>query len=239
MDKANKMEIEKQPNKYFLDEDKKEFAFECKGVKYYQFKDKALPITYMRLKAAQETIALASELKVTENVLDEFQDMLDVYAGVRTGDHRVLSMTKEQLQAQLAHHNSIMRQRRRLGSGLEAMYLLASVFYFDESEDPAVWDRSYGEHKIKQWLGEHEIEAFFLRSLPLDTIISSELFQAGSTEYFQSLFLMLSTHSQHNYSMLSETEKESEAGMNIALLGETYRALINLNEKGLLKSTPL
>ena len=228
---------EVKPNKYFLEEDMKEFAFECKGVKYYQFKDKALPITYMRLKAAQEIIAHTSELKVTEAVLDEFQDMIDVYAGVRTGDHRVLSMTKEQLQAQIAHHNSIMRQRRKMGNTLDAMYYLASVFYFDETEDPAVWDRIYADKKIKQWLGEHETEAFFLRSLPLHTIISSEFLQAGSQEFLQNLLLLTSTHSTHNLSMLSDEERESEVGMNITLLGLTYEALANLNDKGLLMST--
>ena len=193
------MEEEVKANKHFLAEDMKEFAFECKGVKYYQFKDKALPITYMRLKAAQEIIAHTSELKVTEAVLDEFQDMIDVYAGVRTGDH--------------------------------------SVFYFDESEDPAVWDRIYADKKIKQWLGEHETEAFFLRSLPLHTIISSEFLQAGSQEFLQNLLLLTSTHSTHNLSMLSDEERESEVGMNITLLGLTYEALANLNDKGLLMST--
>lgn len=224
-------------NEFFLKEDQKEYAFTCKGVDYYRFKDSGIPITYMRLKAAQEVIAHASELRVTEPILDEYQHMIDVYTGKRTGDNRVSLMTAEEKLAQISQANAIMWQRRKIGDNLSSLYYLASVFYFDETEDPAGWDKSYADHKIREWLGDHETEAFFLRSLPLHTVISPDLLEDGMTDYLQELILQQYTHSVHNLSMLSETDRDSEVGTNILLLAEISMALKSLNEKGLLRST--
>ncbi len=222
--------MEKIVNPHFTAETRKEFAFTCKGVDYYQFTQAALPITYTRLRAANDVIAHATELRVTAGILDEFQDMLDVFAGVKTGDARVMNMSLEELKTQIAHHNSILRTRRRLGDNMEAMYLLASIFYFDETEDPTIWDEGYARKKIKAWLGDHEVESFFLTSLPLHTIISQEALQGTMEEYLAELHLVQCTHSLHNLTMLSVSEKNKGTGLNIEFQAEVSKALINLGK---------
>lgn len=224
-------------NEHFLKETKKEFAFEVDGIKYYQFTENGLPIYYMRLKAAQEVIAHASELKITESVFDEFQDVLDVYAGVKQGNQHNAEMTKEQLQAQLAHTNNMMRHRRKFGNNMDAMYYIASVLYFDETEDPAVYDRAYADKKIKIWLNDHQVCAFFLRSQLASSLISLEALENGSSTYFQNLYDTMYTVSINNLLTLSGTEISSEVGMNSILQAEIWSTLRILDEKGLLKSS--
>lgn len=45
-------------------------------------------------------------------------------------------------------------------------YKLASVVFFDKSENPYLYDQAYGAKKIKRWKENEEIGAFFLR-LPI------------------------------------------------------------------------
>lgn len=52
----------------------------------------------------------------------------------------------------------------------ELMYKFASVVFFDQFENPAVYEFKYGAAKIKHWKKETKLEDFFL-SRPLRTLI--------------------------------------------------------------------
>lgn len=224
---AEEKEVREQ-NEHFKAELKKEFAFESGGVKYYQFAEGGMPIYYSRLVAMQEKVNMAKEWKVTATVMDEFLGILEVLGGVRSGDQRVQELTAEQRLQEMNGRVSMMRKRIEMGGEMSLLYDLASVWFFDETEDPAKYDYAYAKVKIARWLNDHALHAFFLRTPLSDFLELQTSYNAGTAIYLQNLYELLYTASIHNFSMLSEKEKESELGQNILLHAQKYLALKNL-----------
>jgi len=220
------------PNEYFLKEAKKELAFVANGVEYYQFTDGGLPIYYKRFYAFQETMRRHEEWKVTQSVFEEYLDMVDKF----TNDS---SLTPDRRIAEIQRLTTMLKWRREQSNELMLVYELASVWYFDESEDPCEYDTNYAKKKMELWVNTKEIEfdgekidliAFFLRT-PLNRFIDFQNFsENGTIQYLNKLYLTQFSHSMYNFSTLSESEKGTNIGQNISFLMEMYKGLILLTD---------
>ncbi len=83
------------------------------------------------------------------------------------------------------------------------MYKLASVVFFDQYENPDVYEFKYGENKIRFWKKDIQMKSFFLQK-PLMELIPYLRFAEGNietfsqmtsnhtNEYLESLFRLLS-----------------------------------------------
>ena len=219
------------PNEFFIKEAKKELAFSCNGVDYYQFTDGGLPIYYNRFRAFQNTVDNHNQFKVTDAVFTEYLDMVDKM----TKDH---SLEAERRIVEIQRLTQTLKFRREQSNNLTLVYEIASVWFFDESEDPAEYDYTYGQKKGIEWAKNNiailpngetvNLLAFFLRT-PLNRFIDfQDLSHNGTLKYLKSLNELSFSHSLHNLSLLSESEKEMNIGTNISLLMETYEAFWKL-----------
>lgn len=218
-------------NEFFLKEAKKELAFTCNGVDYYQFTDGGLPIYYNRFRAFQNTVDNHNQFKVTDAVFTEYLDMVDKMTNDR-------SLEAERRIVEIQRLTQTLKFRREQSNNLTLVYEIASVWFFDQSEDPAEYDYAYGQKKSKIWAENNlailpngetvNLLAFFLRT-PLNRFIDfQDLSQTGTLKYLKSLNELSFSHSLHNLSLLSESEKETNIGQNISSLMETYEAFWKL-----------
>lgn len=111
---------------------------------------------------------------------------------------------------ELKQLNDQLKQRLELPKEPELMYKLASVVFFDQSENPYVYEFKYGINKIKAWKKDTTLEDFFL-SIPLKMLIP----------YLE--------HAEQNLSMFSQmTERHSEAHLEklSAMLSDEQRMIL-------------
>lgn len=66
--------------------------------------------------------------------------------------------------------NDQLKQRLELPKEPDLMYKLASVVFFDQNENPTVYEFKYGENKIRAWKKNTTLTDFFL-SKPLKELI--------------------------------------------------------------------
>ena len=134
-----------------------EHIFSCGGIKYFKFVDE-FNIPYGRAMAALDINREIEEMtdskyhKTAYNVIIEY---------LREGKNDL---------AAIACHNSLQRMDNICNADL--MYKLASVLYFDASENPYAYNYEYAERKIKKWKADKKIDAFFLKT-PLNAYLPS------------------------------------------------------------------
>lgn len=227
-------------NEHFIKEAKKELAFTCNGVEYYQFTDGGLPIYFNRFRQFQNTFDNHTQFKVTESVLTEAIDMIIHF----TNDS---SMSPERRIAEVQRVVETFKWRREQSNNLDLLYEIASIWFFDQTEDPAEYDYNYGKKKANIWAenntctlpsGEKINLLFFLTHTPLNQFIDfQDLSQVGTLEYLKKLKEVEFSHSLYNLSRLSKSEKSGIIGQNIASLMETSEALWKLIDSELRNTT--
>jgi hypothetical protein len=83
------------------------------------------------------------------------------------------------------------------------VFKLASVMYFDESENPYFYDRVYADKKIKRWMEDPEVLDFFLQQ-PLKDLIPFLDTEKASLHSFSVITEQLNKiHSREVLSLLS------------------------------------
>ncbi len=103
--------------------------------------------------------------------------------------------------------NDQLKDRLKLPKEPELMYKLASVVFFDQHENPNVYEFKYGEGKIRHWKKESTLADFFL-SKPLKTLIPYLQYAEKNLEEFsQMINKETEQHSKKILSMLSEEQK--------------------------------
>lgn len=133
------------------------FAFECAGKKYYRFGNKTEGIE-MDMPTGRYKFYLAFleefNLHMTLETLGKYLDVLE----------RSLSGGKGQVNIGDAWETIIkMRSRVKLGFDPDTVKRLASVTFFDETEDLSDYDRAHNEQKMALW-DRHDNLGFFLRT---------------------------------------------------------------------------
>lgn len=127
-----------------------EYAFTSSGTKYYRFADITnLPYErgLMALSVYQEV-----EMRCSRQFLLQYADAIDKLLH----QQRIDIFKIQQL-------NQILKQRLTLTTDTELLYKLASVCYFDKTENPAVYEPEYAERKIAKWRKDKGVHDFFMQ----------------------------------------------------------------------------
>lgn len=135
-----------QKNKYRI-----EYAFTCGGTKYYRFADITnLPYErgLMALVAYNEV-----EMRCSREFLIKYQGAVD----------KLLHEQKIDI-FKIQQLNEILKQRLQLPTDVDLLYKLASICFFDKSENPAVYEPAYAQKKIAKWRKDKGVHDFFMQT---------------------------------------------------------------------------
>lgn len=157
------------PQPKFLTESKFKIveAFELDGVKYYQFDDpyntpctRAMSaIKYyeeMRMKCNLEY--LTAWVEAQKNIIKSAKEDLSLPRNNRLN----LSSVFDNLN-KLDTMNTRLNERLYLAFDMDLIYKLASVVFFDGTENPNIYEQKYGMQKIEKWKKFESVQDFFLR----------------------------------------------------------------------------
>ena len=108
---------------------------------------------------------------------------------------------------ELKQLNDQLKARLELPKEPELMYKLASVVFFDQSENPYVYEFKYGVNKIKAWKKETTLEDFFLQK-PLVELIPYLQFAGENLKQFSEMTEKINQqHLDKILPMLSDIQK--------------------------------
>ncbi|MCM1034947.1 MAG: hypothetical protein NC229_08535 [Bacteroides sp.] len=135
----------KQKEKYRI-----EYAFTCGGVKYYRFAD----ITNLPYERGLMALNVYNEVEMrcSRDFLLHYSDAIDKVLHQQTID--VFKI--QQL-------NEILKQRLTMSTDTDLLYKLASVCFFDKTENPSVYEPDYAERKIAKWRKDKGVRDFFMQ----------------------------------------------------------------------------
>lgn len=133
------------------------FAFESGGVKYYQFQD-IFQLCHSRAFRAMEVYEEA-QMRTTKEILKLHVDATEKILTSQTIDIFAMKKLNDQLKDRLDHVIAS-----------DTVWKLASVVFFDETENPYDYDYKYGIEKIKLWKKEKDIANFFLNT-PINKLL--------------------------------------------------------------------
>lgn len=133
----------KQKEKYRI-----EYAFTCGGTRYYQFAD----ISNLPYERGLQALDVYNEIEMrcSREFLLRFTEALDK---VLDSD-RINIYTIKQL-------NELLKQRLSMPTDVELLYRLASVAFFDKTENPATYEHEYAQKKIAKWRKDKGVTDFF------------------------------------------------------------------------------
>lgn len=160
-------------------------AFEIDGVKYYQFDDpfntpctRALAaIKYyeeMRMKCTLEYLTAWTDAQA--NILAKAKEDMTVPKHNRLNLTGMFEKIKE-----LESMNARLKERMNLAMDLDLVYKLASVVFFDGTENPNVYEQRHGFEKIERWKKAEGAADFFLRQ-PIKKLVP---FLDGQEQHIQ------------------------------------------------------
>lgn len=138
-----------------------EYAFTCGGTKYYRFADITnLPYErgLMALHAYNEV-----QMRCDRAFLVRYADTID----------KLLHEQKIDI-FKIQKLNEVLKQRLTLVAETDLMYKLASIVYFDKSENPAVYEPAYAEKKIAKWRKDKGVHDFFMQKPLLELMPFSQ-----------------------------------------------------------------
>ena len=133
----------KQEEKYRI-----EYAFTSGGTKYYRYAD----ITNLPYDRGLTAIQVYNEVEMrcSVDLLKAFTQAIDD-----------VLMAKEINIYAIKQLNDIIKQRLQFSVDVELLYKLASVCFFDKTENPRVYDQQYAEKKIAKWRKDKGVADFF------------------------------------------------------------------------------
>ena len=136
----------KQKEKYRI-----EYAFTCGGTKYYRFAD-ITNLPYERglcaLHAYNEV-----EMRCSRQFLLSYAHTID----------KLLHQQKIDI-FKINQLNEVLKQRLTLTTDTDLLYKLASICFFDKTENPAVYEPAYAEKKIAKWRKDSGVRDFFMQT---------------------------------------------------------------------------
>ncbi len=170
-------------------------AFTSDGVDYYKF-ETGYNSYYERYMAGMDRIN-EIEQRVDAKYLDTFQKLLDEY--LKKGDL---------VNCVIANNN--LRERRQYIFNVRLLYNLASVWFFDKSENCYTYDYEYAEKKIARWMKDKDLLAFFLQTelmkfMPLPDTVKENLEIYLKGQNLKDLSIL-----RYHLSQLSDNPKNKE-----------------------------
>lgn len=128
-----------------------EYAFTCSGTKYYRFAD----ITNLPYERGLMALVAYNELdmRCSRDFLIRYQGAID----------DILHQQKIDI-FKIQQLNELLKQRLRMPTDVDLLYKLASICFFDKSENPAVYEPAYAEKKIAKWRKDKGVRDFFMQT---------------------------------------------------------------------------
>lgn len=150
---------------------KVEIAFESNKVDYYRFKQDT-QIPYGRYQIIQSFL-LEYDIRMTSKLFKDFIAAIETQLDGSRGNVN-LSKCFELIQK--------MKARAELAFAPEQAYNLASIIYFDDTEDLYTYDKGHNDKKIAHWKEAGELSFFYMR--PLAELLGLNSFsEEGLTNY--------------------------------------------------------
>jgi hypothetical protein len=149
-----------------------EEAFEVKGRKFYRFSD-VFQLPYERGLYA---LAVYEEcrMRCSREYLERHVDAV----------RKILRSEKIDI-FRINQLNEQMSERLNLVLDVDLLYKLASVAFFDETENPALYDQMYCRKKIDFWKANRGVGDFFLQKPLLELIPFLQSADFNLDGYFQ------------------------------------------------------
>lgn len=128
-----------------------EYAFTCGGTKYYRFAD----ITNLPYERGLMALVAYNELdmRCSRDFLIRYQGAID----------DILHQQKIDI-FKIQQLNELLKQRLQMPTDVDLLYKLASICFFDKSENPAVYEPAYAEKKIAKWRKDKGVRDFFMQT---------------------------------------------------------------------------
>lgn len=130
--------------------DKVEYAFSLHGIQYYRFKEDY----YMNEMRRFQKIIFLTEL---ENGISH-DDLMVYVSKFRDNNNKGLVGDNGALL-------SLLEQRIKIAKDPDTFYKIASVDYFDDSEELTQYDRKYNQKKIDAFKASKELPFFLTRPM--------------------------------------------------------------------------
>lgn len=148
--RAERDKRRKQQQKYRI-----EYAFTSGGTKYYRYADIA-NLPYERGLSAMcvyDEITMRCSREYLTKHVEAMQQLLK---------------SKEIDIFRINTLNEVLAQRLRMTTDVNLMYKLASIVFFDKTENPLVYEPEYAEKKIAKWRKDKGVHDFFMQTPLLD-----------------------------------------------------------------------
>lgn len=171
-------------------------AFKSGGVQYYKFDD-LFNLPYQRGMAALDVYTEAN-MKCDRDFLKAFTEANNT---ILTGNKIGLSEM-----AQLKKNNDILRERLDYVAAPDLLYKVASVVYFDATENPYKYDSKYCMEKVERWKKEMSVDDFFLQQ-PIRSLFP---FLEGAVLNFAQYSEMLKEMTEAQRSYLSDVISQKD-----------------------------
>lgn len=167
-------------------------AFEYQGVKYYMFDDIFTMPTVRGLQAMDFYDEFS--MRCTKEFLRKYCEAI----------REIMSNPKRLDLTKLATITGYLEERLNMIPVPDHIFKLASVIFFDETENPYFYDRKYAERKILKWKEDPAVLSFFLQTPLKDLIPFLDLQQTNLSTYSDVVEMLNRLHLKEVLSALSE-----------------------------------
>lgn len=170
-------------------------AFVWEGIQYYEFDD----VFQMPCDRAFSAMDYYEELrqKVTREYLLDHVEAVDALLTAKKIDiYRIKEV------------NQFMKERLEFITDPDIIYKLASVMYFDKSENPYKYDMKYGQEKVAKWK-ESNIADFFL-STPIKELLPWEDISQDDLANYMKIVTQIKEEQESSLSSLTKSKKRKK-----------------------------
>jgi len=185
-------------------------AFIIGGVQYFQFEDSNnIPFQrayaaldfYQEMKSKTSAEYLKEHCEASKKVFKAAIESLRIKSG--TID---LDVVFKYIQSAQKMNNNLMEKTKFVVSP-EVVYKLASVLYFDATEDPTKFDYNHAHNKISKWK-EHDMDSFFLNTPVKELIPYTDISKEDLNTYINTASLVEDSHQNHLLQVLGKAKKQ-------------------------------
>ncbi len=147
-----------------------EYSMTIGGINYYSYKDPLHGAAIRQMDA--QAIFMEFEQKVDKRYLQSFSEAIKGIKGkykeaineaIKKQDFIGLMQLYNNQQREEEVLFKFLGQKQEHITHVDLLYKLASVKFFDASENPNKWNEVYAEQKILHWQKYEDMDAFFLR----------------------------------------------------------------------------
>ena len=168
----------------------------------YERMNAALDI-YRELDAAISPVFLQSHIAAVESIL---------------ASDKIKSANKKLLEIGIL--NSRLKERKDLTISIQLSIKLATVKYFDETENPFGYQHDYNQRKMEYWMQNSDVPAFFLNLPENQYLASGPELQKSLKDFLQGESLMNLKMLEHHFSVLQSEDTNPDLQKTLDLQKE-------------------